>query len=286
MYIPTKLKTFLDNYLPWLTSHLRKVRDLKMHGGGPAMTDLGFMFYGNKDMESLKFEPIETKLVNQILPQVGTVINIGANIGYYTCLALNKNKKVIAFEPIESNLKYLLRNVKANNWDDACEIFPIALSNKVGIVEIYGGGTGASLIGGWAGIAKNYSTLVPCSTANKILRNFSHGERILVIMDVEGVENLVLEGATNLLEMSPKPIWLVEIAGDTHLPKGAKVDASFMKSFDFFWDRGYQARSADHYLRVIEKDEVQEFIDSQINSLGTHNFIFCDPRSSIIQLDL
>jgi FkbM family methyltransferase len=154
-------------------------------------------------MENGSFEPIETSLVKRIFPKVDFVVNVGANIGYYVCQALHSNKKVFAFEPIEKNIKYLLRNIKANNWQDNCEIFPVALGNKNTILEIYGGGTGASLIKGWAGTHERFSTLVPCLTLNDLLGNRLSGNNIFIIVDIEGAENMMLEGATKLLEMNP-----------------------------------------------------------------------------------
>jgi len=58
------------------------------------------------------------------------LVNVGANTGYYCCLALDRNKYVIAFEPINLNVKYLLRNIKANNWDDRIEVYPMLYQIK------------------------------------------------------------------------------------------------------------------------------------------------------------
>jgi hypothetical protein len=59
------------------------------------MTSLGFKFIGNKSMMNSLFEPCETEIVKKIFPKVNLFINVGANIGYYVCLALYNKKKVI-----------------------------------------------------------------------------------------------------------------------------------------------------------------------------------------------
>jgi FkbM family methyltransferase len=75
-------------------------------------------------MEVGEYEKDETELFAKLLPYHDTVINIGANIGFYTCLALQNKKRVIAVEPIERNLRFLLANIEKNNWANECvEIF-------------------------------------------------------------------------------------------------------------------------------------------------------------------
>jgi len=267
------LKPLIEKF-PKISAIYRQLRDSKALNQSPKMTPLGFKFNGNKAMENALFEPFETELVKKIFSKVDVVVNVGANIGYYVCFALKSNKKTIAFEPIDLNLKYLLRNIKANDWENKCEVFPMALGNEVGVTEIYGGGTGASLLKGWAGTPETYSTLVPCSTLDIVLGDRFAGERLFIIMDIEGAENLALEGANKILDMMPKPIWLVEIAGEVHLPKGEKISESILKTFEFFWSRGYISKTADEHMRVIGKLEIEKIIATQVNTLGTCNFIF------------
>ena len=66
--------------------------------------------------------------------------DVGANIGYYVCHALQSNPvcTVVAIEPLPANLRYLLRNVKANGWDHRCEIMPVAVSSQPSVVSLFG----------------------------------------------------------------------------------------------------------------------------------------------------
>ena len=126
--------------IPRLAMLYRYLRDSWQINKEPQETAMGFKFVGDQSMQNGQFEPEETQIVKNILPNVDVVINVGANIGYYCCIALSQEKHVVAFEPITLNLRYLMRNIIANNWESRIEVFPIALSNSVGIVEIYGGG--------------------------------------------------------------------------------------------------------------------------------------------------
>ncbi len=155
----------------------------------PQKTNLGFRFNGNHLMEQGQFELNETRIISELVQNVDVVINVGANIGYYSCLALQAGKSLVAFEPIPENLHFLLRNIKANGWESRAEIFPMALSNHTGILEIYGGGTGASLIEGWAQQSSIDARLVPITTLDKLLGGkFSHNKKILLIIDIKGAE--------------------------------------------------------------------------------------------------
>lgn len=259
---------------PIMSMVYRQVRDAISISKDPKMTNLGFKFIGNKAMEEGLFEPIETNLVKKIFPKVDLVINVGANIGYYVCQALQNKKKVIAFEPVETNLKYLMRNIKANGWQENCEVYPIALSNKANIIEIYGGGTGASLIKGWAGTSERYSSLVPCLAMNDIFHDRFDGKNIFIIVDIEGAENMMLAGSTKLLNMNPKPIWLVEIAGKEHQPKGIKINPNFLETFERFWEGGYESITVDSCFRKISKEDITKIVETQDDSLMTHSFLF------------
>lgn len=258
---------------PGVATALRRRRD-NNRIAAPVRTPLGFLLQGNPLMQSGDFEPHETRLVNRLLRNHDVLVNVGANIGYYCCVALQQRKSVIAFEPVAGNLHHLLSNLRHNGWSGNAEVFPIALADSAGVVDIFGGGTGASLIRGWANVPERYVTLVPSNTAEQVLGNRLSGQRCMILVDIEGSEDRFLAGAANLLELDPAPVWLVEITVHDHLPRGVEVNPNLLSTFDKFYTRGYRAWTVGGKMREVLREEVMVVASTGSDSLGTHNFLF------------
>lgn len=101
------------------------------------------MLLDSKDSLNLSifgvYEPLETELIKKIIKTGDTVIDIGANIGYYTLILarlVGKNGKVYAFEPEPKNFSILSKNVKINGYKNII-LVKKAVSNKSGKVRLY-----------------------------------------------------------------------------------------------------------------------------------------------------
>ncbi|MFZ4702569.1 MAG: FkbM family methyltransferase [Candidatus Methylumidiphilus sp.] len=199
----------------------------------PQPTPWGFKLAGNEAMAQGIFEPTETELVRKLLNEVDILVNVGANVGYYCCHALRMGKPVIAFEPMERSLHFFCKNIKANGWNGA-EILQIALCNNVGILEIYGANTGASLVKDWAGVPDSHNVLVPCSTIDLLLNNRLQGKKALVLVDIEGAEKWMLEGASQILNNEPSPILVKEINSKEHQPNSIEMNPHFKSTFNLY----------------------------------------------------
>lgn len=258
----------------FLSRLYRNWRDERHLQHAPPVTPLGFRFNGNDAMARGAFEPTETLLIQKLLSQASVVINVGANVGYYCCLALSQRKHVVAFEPMPLNQRYLLRNVIVNGWSNSFECYPIALSSQSGLSEMFGGGTGASLIKGWGG--QNYSTIVPISTLDIVLGDRFTNERPLIIVDIEGAEYEMLQGAKKLLAAERRPIWFIEISLREHQPRGIDMNPNLLRTFELFSYHGYVALTAEENPRLISIEEISTIATTGVDTLGTHNFIFVD----------
>lgn len=237
----------------------------------PRRTPLGYYFSGNPVMESGEFEKEETAVISRNLDAAEVFVNIGANAGYYCCLALSKNVPTLAFEPFPRNIKLLKKNLKSNSFTDI-EIFPVALGNHTGTIELFGFGTGASLIEGWAGFSKSYSTMVPCTTLDEALGERLDGKRAFILVDIEGAEKFMLEGAARSLRINPKPIWMVEISVSELLPEGQKINPHLLGTFSHFFDAGY--RAYDLKDNEITLRDIERIVAAGSGRLASNSIIF------------
>ena len=177
-----------------------------------AQTPFGYKLAGPRTMQTGAFEAAEVALLKQHLSSADVFVDIGANVGYFTCLARSMGKQVVAVEPHWGNLRYLYANLQVNGWTDGVDICPMGLSDKPGLVWLYGGGTDASLLSGWSGASEAFKRTIPVTTLDALLSERFSGRRVLVKMDVEGAEYKVLQGAVETLRATPRPLWLVEIS--------------------------------------------------------------------------
>jgi FkbM family methyltransferase len=264
----------LADRVPYVGVLYRLARDTAFARSPPRRTPFGFAFAGPRAMREGRFEPEETRVVSSLLDECDRFVNVGANCGYYCCHALQRGKPTVAFEPVSQNVRCLLRNLSANGWERDAEVFPLALADGSSVLRMYGSGTGASLIAGWGGARPELSRLVPASTLDRVIGSRFAGERLLVLIDVEGAELSVLRGGGAVLSRQPSPVWMVEISVTEHQPHRARLNPHLAETFEMFWDRGYDAWTAARRPRRISRDEVFAIARGGADVLGTHNFVF------------
>ena len=84
-------------------------------------------------------EKLTTQMFKQVVKEGDTVVDIGANIGYFTLLAarlVGKEGKVYAFEPEPRNHEVVLKNIALNGYDNVVPVQK-AVSNVAGVVKLY-----------------------------------------------------------------------------------------------------------------------------------------------------
>ncbi len=233
-------------------------------------TPYGFVMAGLQSMQDGSYEKDETQNFIDLLKDTEVFIDVGANMGYYSCIARSLNKKVLAVEPLWQNLQYLFNNFSINHWADV-EVYPVGLSDQPGLATLYGVGTAASFIKDWAGKSTK-KRMVPLSTLDILVAKRFIGKKILIKIDVEGLEYSVLKGAVETLSLLPPPMWILETSLIGYFPGGR--NENYIKVFETFWSKGYVAYDVTGAGdEMITESQVRNWIKNSDDE-GHGNFLF------------
>ena len=141
------------------------------------------------------WEPDTTKLVEKLLKKDDVVLDIGANIGYYTLIFARLAKEVFAVEPDPYTFKLLKKNVASNNYKNV-ELFQAAVTNYTGNCKLYLSNKNRS--NNRIYDANENSRVLTVPTIK--LDDYFKGKIDFIKIDVEGAEGMVMSGALNILQ--------------------------------------------------------------------------------------
>ena len=145
------------------------------------------------------WEPYMCDLFRKSLRPGINVLDIGANIGYYTLMSARAGARVHAFEPDARNLHYLFRNLHTNRLARKVTIVKKAISDAVGTDYFY---EHESLLESslYSSLATGKATSVECTTVDEYVGSDLRID--LIKMDVEGAELRGLRGMERLISRS------------------------------------------------------------------------------------
>jgi FkbM family methyltransferase len=193
-------------------------------GGNWALTQLstGHLFYVNTDDRQIvpwiiaggTWENFVDEIIWEYVQPGMTVIDVGANLGYYTikmAIKVGPTGRVFSFEPNPQVLPFLTQNIAINGFDGRCTVFPIGVGDRLGQSELVvnpgclGGAQMKELSGGGGDCHR-----IQLDTLDSRL---SQVERISFLkIDAEGYEPLILKGARQILNRSPECAAVLEVA--------------------------------------------------------------------------
>jgi FkbM family methyltransferase len=269
--ILSRCRKAVDTFAPPLGRQYRLLRDATNRRRS-IQTRFGFTLAGDPAMAREDYEIDETEAFLDLLKTHDAVIDIGANIGFYSCLAASRSKHTVAIEPAPRNLNFLYRNLWENKFQNV-EVFPLGLAGDPGLARIYGYGGIASFVPGWAQAREAQSTLAPLTTLDTLTAGRFQNQKLLIKMDVEGFELNVLAGAAKTLQFSPRPTWLVEILLTSEVIPGG-VSQKFAETFELFWKHGYHSRLLDAARTEVRKADISRWIANGSVDTGARDFLF------------
>jgi FkbM family methyltransferase len=193
------------------------------------------------------FEPAVRRAFCQLASRGGDVIDIGANIGYYTLLAASlvpEPSRVYAFEPQPRVMGNLRRNIDLNRLGNVT-VFDFALSSQEGQSTFYlpvDGFEGHGSLAANGRFQVKGQVFVATRTLDAVLRDLHDPPVGLIKMDAEGAELSILKGAVKLLSCAGRPPIIFEANEENARAFGYSVFdlLSFVHGF------GYNLHQLDH----------------------------------------
>lgn len=162
------------------------------------------------------YEPLETAVIWRLLAPGMTVIDVGANRGWYTVLAAHRtgqSGRVLALEPGSVALAHLRTNLALNPFCAGVELLELAAGERSALAELIETADPATSHLAIAGGAPEQGLRV--RTVRQARLDDVAAERALaaidwVKIDVEGAEVRVLEGMSSILAGASLPLLLIE----------------------------------------------------------------------------
>jgi len=159
------------------------------------------------------YEEYETEVIKNIIKKGDVVLDLGANIGYYTLIfakLVGDKGKVFAFEPEPNNFNLLKKNVELNGYKNVV-LIPKAISSKTGKNKLYisDENTGSHTI---IETEKNRKYIeIDSVCLDDYFVGFDRKINFIK-MDVEGYEGEAIRGMTSILQKNEQIGILMEFA--------------------------------------------------------------------------
>jgi FkbM family methyltransferase len=275
----TRVKHLVDRHLPSAARVYRKIRDEHWFAGlKEVRTSIGLTLIAEPRLATAILESNEIPTLEALVVDRDVFVDVGANLGLYSCVVAKTGKYVIAVEPHPLNLRLLYRNFQRNGLDRNFEIHAAALGDRQRIAGLFGGQQGGSLLEGWSGIRSNYETTVFVNTLDHLLEGRFLDQRLLIKVDVEGNEYSLLVGASETLGRNPAPIWMVEIGVTENF--GGATNPHLFDVFETFWSHGYRANPLARPDQVVDRADLERWVRDRKTDHGDINYRFVKTESS------
>lgn len=186
--------------------------------------------YIGKRIALEKYEPYETKLILRQAKVGDVVVDVGANIGYYTVLLadkVGKAGKVYAFEPDKVNFEILKKNVEVNNLKNVV-VVNAGIGSKSGKKILY---KSKNNLGDHKLFNDQFLISNVKKETVKIIKmdDYLEGVKVnLIKIDTQGWEPEVIEGAKNIISKN-KPVIFLEYSPASY--QQAKLNGEKMMDF-------------------------------------------------------
>jgi len=181
------------------------------------------------------YEKESTEIVKRIIEKGDIVVDVGANIGYYTLLfakLVGPNGKVYAFEPEPKNFNILKKNIKINGYNNV-KLVQKAVSSITGKTKLY---IASDNMGSHSMIKNDQKEIISIDSIRLDDYFHEYKEKIKFIkLDIEGNEMEAIKGMISILKKNSEIKIMTEFNPFMLQKSGIepKKYLEFLKEFDF-----------------------------------------------------
>jgi len=196
------------------------------------------------------FEPKMTTVAEDLIKSGDVVLDVGANIGYYTVIfskLVGEFGKVFAFEPTKHFREVLKQNVESNKLKNI-EIIDVGLSNKTQKLSIDIGPSSATLHSpdGYDHIVGNED--ISLITLDEFIRSRKLEKIDFIKIDIDGHEPLLFKGAWETLDKY-SPVIIFEVSHLHYLEAGFAA----WEFYDLIRAKGYRFFHEDGLVEITSR---------------------------------
>ena len=218
------------------------------------------------------YEFNETNLVKKIIKPGWTVMDIGANFGWYSIhfsKLVGQSGSVFSFEPIPETYSELNSNIKLNSCQNV-KAFNLALGNKDGTISFgvpnFDGGSGAS--SEFLKYSKRIQTTM--RKLDDIIKEQKINKVDFIKADIEGGELNMLKGAEKILEYF-RPKILIEIV-DMHCQRFGHFP---LDVYQFLINKGYKGVFiGNEYTEEKTNISIDKLASPNVKNILNGNYFF------------
>jgi FkbM family methyltransferase len=213
-----------------------------------------------------RYEPQETHIARALVRPGMTIVDVGANWGYFTLVCSHlagRDGRVLALEPHPLLNAVLMENVNRNALTHV-QVFQLAASRGAGVQGFVGFSASDGNSGLSRSVRRNESEEFQCETValDALLDGRGCGTVDLLKMDIEGAEADAILGMTEGLSRGRYRYVLLECHPEALAACGSSLDACVEPFVRF----GYRGWHVDHSAAAHERSATADVPVSELLS--------------------
>lgn len=229
--------------------------------------------YVSRGCMSDNYEPNETAFLKSRVKEGDEVLDIGANIGWFTLLACKltgPKGKVHSFEPRPDTSRMLQRTISMNNLEDRVTLWQAALSDETGELHLNWGQNTDNPGGSFVSRDTHESSGYEQATvmARRLDDLLPEAAPDFIKIDVEGAEPMVINGAINAIRRK-KPAILSELHPQQLIRVSGRTAADYITQMEaegyscFLLDNGTPTKRLKNFPNELGKDLVSVVFETK-----------------------